>query len=69
MISVRKLLKKQSFKNLVPKYSFSTELNVPVIDLDKFMNKTEGWKDECKKTAECLHETGILLIKDSVNIV
>jgi hypothetical protein len=56
-----------SILNKVSKFNFSsTDLTVPTIDLDKFTNKREGWEKECKLTADCLHDTGILVIKDSV---
>jgi hypothetical protein len=49
------------------KLGFSSgELLMPIIDMDKFMNKREGWEKECKLTADCLHETGILVVKDNV---
>ena len=51
-----------------PKLKFSTQiLSMPIIDLDKFLHKKSGWEIECKLTAECLHDTGILVIKDPVN--
>ncbi len=45
---------------------FSSELNLPIIDVEKYLNKSEGWKAECKLVAECLHDTGVLCIKDPV---
>ncbi len=56
----------QSFLRL-KKSNFSDELTMPIIDFKKFLNKGEGWEKECKTTAECLHETGILVVKDPVN--
>jgi len=53
----------------IPKFNFSSyDLEVPTIQLDKFINKSQGWEQECKIAAECLHDTGILVVKDSVNI-
>ncbi len=46
---------------------FSDELKMPIIDFNKFLIKSEGWEKECKLTAECLHETGILVVRDPVN--
>jgi hypothetical protein len=44
------------------------ELNIPTIDLDKFLNKSQNWESECKLAAECLHDTGIMIVKDPVSI-
>ena len=41
---------------------------LPIIDMEKFMIKSEGWEHECKLTAECLHDTGVIIIRDHVNI-
>jgi len=38
---------------------------MPIIDMDKFMNRREGWENECKLTADCLHDTGIIVVKDN----
>jgi hypothetical protein len=73
----QKLLFKNSQKiynklnNLIsfPKFNFSHSqdyLSMPTIDIDKYINKKEGWEKECKLMAECLHDTGILVIKDAV---
>lgn len=48
--------------------NFSEDLSMPVIDFKKFLNKSEGWEKECKLTAECLHDTGILVVRDPVRI-
>ena len=58
--SVQKLLK-------IKKSNFSEDLTMPVIDFKKFLDRSEGWEKECKLTAECLNETGILCIKDPVS--
>lgn len=42
------------------------EFHIPTIDLDKFINKKQNWESECKLAAECLHETGIMIVKDPV---
>lgn len=57
--SYKGLFKTQNFK-------FSYDLKLPIIDLDKFINRREGWESECKILAECLHDTGVLCVKDSV---
>ena len=46
--------------------SSNDTLEVPIIDFDLFLNKREGWQNECKKVAECLNQTGILVVKDPV---
>jgi len=55
--------------NKLPKFNFtSMNLEVPTINLEKFINKSQGWEQECKLAAECLHETGILVLQDSVKL-
>lgn len=44
------------------------ELQIPTIDLDKFLNKSQNWERECKLAAECLHDTGIMIVRDPVRI-
>jgi hypothetical protein len=36
----------------------------PVIDLQKFFEKSEGWQKECDKVAASLHKFGILIVRD-----
>lgn len=48
---------------------FSSELTLPVIDVNKYLNKSEGWQKECKLVADCLHDTGVLCIRDPVSII
>jgi len=56
-------------KTVIRSFSGSiNELNIPTIDLDKFLNKCQNWESECKLAAECLHDTGIMIVKDPVNI-
>jgi ABC-type Na+ transport system ATPase subunit NatA len=59
----------KKIQNLIKaqKANFSDELNMPVIDFKKFLDRSEGWEKECKITAECLHDTGILCVKDPVS--
>jgi hypothetical protein len=61
-------------RRLISKFSKQTirnfsvkELSMPIIDLTKFINKSEGWEKDCKTISDCLHETGILVVKDPVN--
>ncbi len=42
------------------------EIDIPTIDLDKFLHKKQNWERECKLAAECLHDTGIMIVKDPV---
>jgi len=35
-----------------------------VIDMIKFLEKQEGWEEECKKVADSLHKFGILIVRD-----
>jgi hypothetical protein len=60
---------RNTLKNLVSfrKSNFSEHLEMPIIDLRKYLNKSEGWERECKLTADCLHDTGILVVRDPVN--
>lgn len=51
------------------KKSFTQELKLPIIDVEKYLKKSNGWEAECKLVADCLHETGILCIKDPVSKV
>lgn len=52
-----KFLKNQHF-------SFSKVLDLPIIDVNKYLNRVEGWEKECKIVSDCLYETGVLCIKD-----
>jgi hypothetical protein len=37
---------------------------VPVINMEAFLNKTGDWESECNKVAESLHKFGILIVRD-----
>ena len=37
---------------------------VPIIDVEKYLSRSEGWEEECKKVADSLHNFGILIWKD-----
>ena len=37
---------------------------IPVIDVAKYIDKTEGWEYECKMVALSFHKYGILKFKD-----
>jgi hypothetical protein len=67
-MNVTKLFTRSSlFKTPMRRFSKSYELNMPIIDIDKFNNKSQGWESECKLLADCLHDTGIIVIKDRVS--
>lgn len=38
--------------------------DIPVIDVRKYLNKSKGWEEECKKVAESFHKFGILKFRD-----
>jgi hypothetical protein len=63
----------KNFNNFYLKNSYKTfsniDLDLPIIDVKKFLNKSSGWEAECKLIADCFHETGIVVIKDPVNIL
>jgi len=42
----------------------SADFDIPVIDVAKYLNKEEGWEEECKKVADCFHKYGILKFRD-----
>jgi hypothetical protein len=62
------ITKKSYFSQAKKFFSSSSNdtLEVPTIDFDLFLNKRPGWQDECEKVANCLHQTGILVVKDPV---
>lgn len=37
---------------------------IPIIDAEKYLNKLEGWEEECNKVALSFHKFGILKFKD-----
>lgn len=37
---------------------------VPVIDVQRFLEKLPGWEEECLKVADCLNKFGILIFRD-----
>lgn len=37
---------------------------IPIIDVVKYMDKSEGWEQECKNVALSFHKYGILKFKD-----
>lgn len=48
-------------------YKNIQDLNLPVIDMNKFFNKDSdraGYEAECQNLAECLHLYGAALVKD-----
>jgi len=61
-----------NFKNFYIKNSLKTftdiNLDLPVVDIKKYLNKSSGWESECKLVSDCLHETGLVVLRDPVNI-
>jgi len=41
------------------------ENDIPTVDVEKFLNRGEGWEEECKKAAESFHLYGVVIMKDS----
>ena len=37
---------------------------IPKIDVKLFLEREEGFEEECKKVAETLHNYGVIIIKD-----
>jgi hypothetical protein len=62
------IIRKSYFSQVMKFFSSASNdtLEVPTIDFDLFLNKRPGWQDECEKVANCLHQTGILVVKDPV---
>jgi len=69
-MKIKKIISKSNpfavkgFKNFS---SSLNQVNMPTIDIDKFINKGQNWENECKLAADCLHETGIMVVRDQVN--
>jgi isopenicillin N synthase-like dioxygenase len=40
-------------------------LELPSVDAQKFLEKAEGWEEEAKKAADCLHNYGVVVLKDA----
>ena len=40
------------------------DAEIPIIDGNLYMEKGEGWEEECKKVAMCLHKYGIVKMRD-----
>jgi hypothetical protein len=39
-------------------------IDIPVVDAQLYLNKSEGWEAECKKAADSFHQFGIVILKD-----
>jgi hypothetical protein len=63
---VNKVVRNSQFAKFTKSNFSSYDLDIPTINLDKFMNKSQGWEQECKIAADCLHDTGILVVRDTV---
>lgn len=36
----------------------------PVLDISTFLDRTEGFENDCKRVADLLHRYGILIVRD-----
>lgn len=41
--------------------------DIPIIDVQEYMNNGATAKDQCRKVVESLHQHGILIVKDVVS--
>jgi hypothetical protein len=48
--------------------AFSDVLDLPAIDVAKYINKSQGWEKECRLVAECLNQSGVIAIRDPVRL-
>jgi len=65
MIVLRKLRNNNRKLIQISNKKFSNDaIDIPTIDINKYLKKQEGWENECKKVSECLYETGILVVKE-----
>lgn len=46
----------------------SDATDIPIIDVQEYINNGKTAKEQCRKVAESLHQHGILIVKDSVSI-
>ena len=44
-------------------YEFSS-VAVPAVDLARYLNKAEGWKEDCKLVADLMHNYGLVYAND-----
>lgn len=47
--------------------TFEDTFDIPIIDVQEYMNNGKTAKDQCKKVVESLHQHGILIVKDIVS--
>jgi len=59
-------LKTESFLRIRNKMFSTDSIDIPTIDINKYLKKEQGWEKECKTVSDCLYETGILVVKDPV---
>lgn len=42
--------------------------DIPIIDVQEYINNGKGAKEQCRKVAESLRQHGILIVKDTVSL-
>ncbi len=42
-------------------------IDIPIIDVQEYINNGKTAKEQCRKVAESLHQHGILIVKDIVS--
>ena len=47
----------------IAQFSYSN-LNIPIIDVDRYLSGATGWEKDCKEVADALRVYGLLIIKD-----
>ena len=41
-----------------------SDADIPIIDAQKYLEKSEGWEEECRNVAYSFHKYGIVKLKD-----
>lgn len=39
-------------------------MNIPGVDMTRFLNQSPGWEDDCKAITNNLRDYGVLYVKD-----
>jgi hypothetical protein len=52
--------------NIITRFLYSySHIKVPSVNLDRFLNGSKGWEEDCKEVADILHRFGLLYVKDT----